>query len=746
MSKAQLIDTTKCIGCRSCQVTCKSWNALPAELTGAPETGLNLQNPTTLSAKTYAVVTHHEVDDPRSSAGFRTVFAKRQCMHCEDPACASACPVTAMHKTETGAVVYDADKCIGCRYCQWACPWGVPTAEWDSLAPKISKCTMCYDRLEQSAIDARNDVTLTPAERQLAAIQASVPACVKQCPAEALVYGDRDELLKEAHRRINANPDLYVDHVYGEFEAGGTNMLYLSPVPFEQIGFQAVKKESYVAPSHVALSAVPPAAIGVGALLGTAYAFSQRREKVALAERGASVATAIADPIVVPVAKPAKVKEKKQKPAEDPHDHHVAFAPIPGRNLKTPGNVLLLALMAFGGISFVLRFLLGLGGSTNLSDTYAWGLWIVFDLVWIAVAAGAFATAGYIYVFKRQDLYPVGRTAVFMGLLSYSFVTVTLLADLGLPWHFYELALNAPKHSAMFEVSWCVGLYVTVLLLEFLPVPFERFGLKKQMEVWKKWSPVYVVAAMGLFIYLMSRDFVWAGLAVATFGILAYAFRQKPGEKPVPIMLAIAAVTLSTMHQSSLGSLFLLMPDKLDPLWWSPVMPVYFFLSSVAAGTALMVLINMWIAKAYGRQLDMNITASLGKLAFFALLAYETFRIADVAIRGQLANAANPLFATEIILGGLVPLALLSSRKLRENPRLLFFGALLATLGVVFNRMNVVIFGMNLRGPMPQIRPESYFPSAVEWGVSIGLIAATIFLFNLGTKYLPILPKEEVEA
>jgi hypothetical protein len=124
--------------------------------------------------------------------------------------------------------------------------------------------------------------------------------------------------------------------------------------------------------------------------------------------------------------------------------------------------------MAFGGVSLVARFALGLGGSTNLSDTYPWGLWILFDLVWIAVAAGAFAMAGVIYVFQRKDLYGLGRTAVLMGLLSYSFVTVTLLADLGLPWHFYALALNAPEHSAMFEVSWCVGMYVTVLLFEFL--------------------------------------------------------------------------------------------------------------------------------------------------------------------------------------------------------------------------------------------------------------------------------------
>src|SRR3974390_3731907 len=142
----------------------------------------------------------------------------------------------------------------------------------------------------------------------------------------------------------------------------------------------------------------------------------------------------------------------------------------------TPFNRLMLALMAFGVVSIIARFALGLGGSTHLSDTYAWGLWIVFDLVWIAVAAGAFAMAGVIYVFQRKDLYALGRRAVLMGLLSYSFVTVTLLADLGLPWHFYQLGLQAPEQSAMFEVPWCVGLYVTILLIAFLPVPFERGG------------------------------------------------------------------------------------------------------------------------------------------------------------------------------------------------------------------------------------------------------------------------------
>src|SRR5262249_9702445 len=162
------------------------------------------------------------------------------------------------------------------------------------------------------------------------------------------------------------------------------------------------------------------------------------------------------------------------------------------------------------------------------------------------------------------------RSAVLMGLLSYSFVTVTLLADLGLPANTYQLALQAPEQSAMFEVAWCVSLYVTILLIEFLPVPFERWGLGKAMAIWRRWSGAYVASAVTLFVYLLSRNLLYTAISAAIFSLLAWAFRPK-GDKAEPIMLAIAAVTLSTMHQSSLGSLFLLMPGELAPQWWSPV-------------------------------------------------------------------------------------------------------------------------------------------------------------------------------
>jgi formate dehydrogenase iron-sulfur subunit len=338
----------------------------------------------------------------------------------------------------------------------------------------------------------------------------------------------------------------------------------------------------------------------------------------------------------------------------------------------------------------------------------------------------------------------MGRSAVLMGLLSYSFVTVTLIADLGLPWHFYQLGLQSPQLSAMFEVSWCVGLYVTILLLEFLPVPFERWGLQKAKDVWQRWSGAYVAGALSLFVYLLSRQLVYALATAVLFSFLAWTFRARD-KKSEPIMLAIAAVTFSTMHQSSLGSLFLLMPDKLAPQWWSPALPVSFFLSSIAAGTSLVVVIEMWMAKAWGRQFQIVQLASMAKISFWSLSSYWAFRLVDMAVRGQFADALSGklgvLFAAELLLGGILPLVLLGRTSLRARPAVLFLGTLLTTLGVVFNRVNVVLLAMDLKGPMPQIAPEFYSPSVFEWGISVGLIAATIFLFGLGARIMPLLPK-----
>jgi formate dehydrogenase iron-sulfur subunit len=438
-----------------------------------------------------------------------------------------------------------------------------------------------------------------------------------------------------------------------------------------------------------------------------------------------------------------KRRELRAAAAGGGHAHHVEFERLPHK-LWTPFNWVLLLVAVFGLLSMVARFTRGLGGSTNLSDTYPWGLWIVFDLVWIAVAAGAFATAGVIYIFRRKDLYSLGRSAVFLGLLSYSFVMVTLVADLGLPWQSYQLALQSPDHSAMFEVSWCVGLYVSVLLFEFLPVLLDSRGWTRAKALWQRWSGAYVAGAVTLFVFMLSRNPLYAVVTAAIFGTLAWVFREREGDFE-PILLAIAAVTLSTMHQSSLGSLFLLMPNMVAPQWWSPVMPVSFFLSSIAAGTGLVVLVEMAIARGWRRPLPMRELAAVGQLTFWSLLVYQAFRLGDMALRGQFAGAFSgrlgALFLVEIVAGGVLALIVLGRASWRARPGMLLLGTLLAVGGIVLNRVNVVLFAMNAQGPMPRTAPSTYSPSIFEWGLSVGLIAATVFLFGLGARMLPLLPR-----
>jgi formate dehydrogenase iron-sulfur subunit len=200
MTPAILTDLTKCIGCEACVMACREVNDLPVD--GDSET---------LSATNWTAVEHHG-----------DVNVRRQCMHCLEPTCVSVCPVGALRKTDEGPVVYDESRCIGCRYCMIGCPFDIPKYEWDSALPRVQKCILCFERRLKEGIE---------------------PACTAACPTGATIFGDRDELLHEARRRIVEHPDLYIDHIYGEQEAGGTSVLYLSSVPFEQLGFKTGLRE-----------------------------------------------------------------------------------------------------------------------------------------------------------------------------------------------------------------------------------------------------------------------------------------------------------------------------------------------------------------------------------------------------------------------------------------------------------------------------------------------------------------------
>lgn len=200
-----LYDSTICTGCNACTEACRQWNGTQPEL---DELGVH-DAPKDLSGDTWTLIQLY-----RDEEGY--AFVKRQCMHCVDPACVSGCPVHALQKNDLGAVTYDADRCIGCRYCMYTCPYDVPRFEWDEVLPEIHKCTLCNDRLRQG----------------------DGPACAERCPTGALIWGKRGDLIAEAEARIAANPDRYQPHVYGKEEAGGTGVLYLAGVPYQNLGLE----------------------------------------------------------------------------------------------------------------------------------------------------------------------------------------------------------------------------------------------------------------------------------------------------------------------------------------------------------------------------------------------------------------------------------------------------------------------------------------------------------------------------
>lgn len=219
-----LYDSTRCVGCQSCEFACAEANNLPEPI-GMPEIGIIRKTDETRRTVVNAYDT---------SKG--EVYVKRQCMHCNEPACAAACLTQAMLKTKEGPIIWRGEKCMGCRYCMVSCPFDGPKFEYHSANPKITKCDMCFNRLEEG----------------------KMPACVENCPAEALMFGTRRELIAEARKRIMEDPDLYVDHIYGEHEAGGTGFLYLSPVPFNELGFNTkIQKSSYPELSKGFLYSVP---------------------------------------------------------------------------------------------------------------------------------------------------------------------------------------------------------------------------------------------------------------------------------------------------------------------------------------------------------------------------------------------------------------------------------------------------------------------------------------------------------
>ncbi len=244
MSVAILTDTTKCIGCRECVAACKTTYDL------APDRPRRWQSDDGLSAQNWTSI----IERPGGE------FVRKHCRHCLEPACASVCPVGALHHTENGAVVYDKDKCMGCRYCMMACPYGIPRYDWDKPVPYVKKCILCAPRLAEGKL----------------------PSCVEVCPTNATIFGRREDMLAEAHKRLKDHPDKYIQHVWGEEEVGGTSVLYISDIDLSFLSYgRKLGPKPLPSMTEGAMKSVPPTFLGMGALMVGLHLFTKRKNRIA---------------------------------------------------------------------------------------------------------------------------------------------------------------------------------------------------------------------------------------------------------------------------------------------------------------------------------------------------------------------------------------------------------------------------------------------------------------------------------
>jgi Ni/Fe-hydrogenase subunit HybB-like protein len=371
-------------------------------------------------------------------------------------------------------------------------------------------------------------------------------------------------------------------------------------------------------------------------------------------------------------------------------------------NIKLPfkitfWRVFLVVTWLAGLIAAIVRFTGGLGASTNLSDKFPWGLWVGFDVIsGVGLAAGGFTIAAAVYVFHLKRFYPVLKPAILTAFLGYLLVIVGLVFDVGRPDRLYNPLFMGNPHSPLFEVAMCVMLYTAVLFFEFSPNLLERLG--------------------------------WGGP------------RRWIGRITVP--LVIVGVILSTMHQSSLGSLFLIVPQKLHTFWYSTSLPLLFYVSAIAAGCAMVIFESHLSFRAFGHRLKQDVLADIGRILLVVLVMYLLMKIYDFYMRGVWSEFFQPrmetlLFWLEILKGVIAPIILLSVRKIRLSARGLYIAAVCTIFGFLLNRLNVSTTGFVASSGV------NYFPSWMEIAITVALVSIGVSIFAVAVRYLPIFEHPE---
>ena len=359
----------------------------------------------------------------------------------------------------------------------------------------------------------------------------------------------------------------------------------------------------------------------------------------------------------------------------------------------SPVLVILALLAALATGIFVVRIFTGWGLVTNLNDNYGWGLWKGFNtLVGIALGASGFTTAFAVYMLGRERFHPVARIAVLVGILGYLSSVFSLLIDLGHPDRIIFPVVFWNPESPLFEVAWCVMLYLTVMILEFSPAVLNRLGLRK---------------AEGI-----AHDAV--------------------------IPLVIGGTVLSCLHQSSLGSLFLNVPDQLDTLWYTPMLPLFFLMSAIYVGPAVVIVASTLASRALGRGLAPDILSTLAKVIPYLLGIYLFAKVLELLIANDFkhlfdGDRASALFFVEMSVGIIFPMLMLSIAQIRENAGWRFLASLMIIAGLMLNRVDVSIISW--------ARPDdalSYTVHPLEWGFTIGLWAGLALVFYLVALYFPV--------
>lgn len=342
-----------------------------------------------------------------------------------------------------------------------------------------------------------------------------------------------------------------------------------------------------------------------------------------------------------------------------------------------------------------LRFTGGLAAVTNLNDHFPWGLWIGFDILCgVGMAAGGFTLCAIVYIFNIKKFKPIIRPTILTAFLGYLLVILALLVDLGRPWAIWHAIIMWNPNSVMFEVAWCVMLYTTVLFLEFSPVILERFKVEKLLKV----------------------------------------------IRAITIPLVVLGILLSTLHQSSLGALYLIVPTKMHPLWYSTNLPWFFYLSAIGVGCAMIIFESYLSAKAFKKNLEFDLVSDIGRWIVVVMGAYVTWRFMDLLLDNKISflfvnSIETYMFWLEIILGAVIPIILLSLQKIRLNRVGLFVSACFVIGGFLLNRLNVSVTSLQATAGI------SYFPSVYEVIITLFLITIGVVIFNLAVQYLPVYEK-----